>query len=135
MLAVLRQRETWFARHVDMPLGHKTAPIGGSPGEHAGEPKPLLPAEPGEILESRITDLAALAVEAIRVRVQRGEEAVTAVRTVLAALFLTGSGAEEIDQLPGTGEGRDERLSAILADPAALTLLADQVMGIVCGTD
>jgi hypothetical protein len=133
VLDVMRRRPEWFRKHVEGPLGRKVAPIGGSSGELAGDPRPLLVASACEIDEARTTDLAAVAVEAIRAGLRRGEDATATVVTVLTELF-QGTGADEIDRPPGAGSGRDEQLSTLLGDPAALRILVQRVLEIVRGS-
>ncbi|GAA1635845.1 hypothetical protein [Actinoplanes couchii] len=131
VLAVMRRRPGWYEKNIDQPLGRKTAPVGGSPGEQPGEPRPLLAAGPAEILEARIGDLAGLAVLALQERLRRGDDPTFTVVEVLTTLFLGGTGADEIDHGPIGAPASDERVSALLTDPAALSVLVQHVLGIV----
>ncbi|MBL7261130.1 hypothetical protein [Paractinoplanes lichenicola] len=133
VLVAMRERPKWYHDHIEVPLGHKTAPVGGSPGEGAGEPRPLPPGDPGELDDARADDLATVAVEAIRAGLGRGEDAAATVETVLRELFLHGSGADEIGRAPGAGTEREERVSALLDDPVALEILIERVLRIVRG--
>ena len=130
VLVVMRRQPEWYRKHVEDPLGRKSVPVGGSPGEGAGDPKPLVTDGGGE---DRAADLAGLAVEAIRAGLGRGEDATATVVRVLSELFLGGTGADEIDRVPGGGSGRDERVSALLGDPAAVAVLVERVLRIVHG--
>lgn len=135
VLAVMRRRPDWYERNVERPLGRKTTPVAGSPGERAGEPRPLLVLDAAEAGEARFADLAAVAVEAIRAGLNREEDPTVTVVTVLTTLFLDGSGADEIDRAPGggTSASAEDRLSAVLGDPAAVTALVQRVLRIVRG--
>jgi len=133
VLEVMRRQPDWFRRHVEDPLGRKTTPVGGSPGEGAGEPRPLILADPGEIQDARAGDLATTAIEAIRAGLRRGEDPAGTVVRVLTELFLRTTGADEIGQVPGRDSGSEERLSALLDDPAALSLLVQRVLRILRG--
>ncbi len=133
VLAVMRRRPDWFERNIERPLGRKTTPVGGSPGERAGDPRPLLATDPAHVVETRIADLAGIAVLALRDRLRRGDDPTLTVVDVLTTLFLGGTGADEIDHGPGGGPAPDERVSALLADPAALSVLVQHVLGIVRG--
>jgi hypothetical protein len=133
VLAVMRRRPEWFRRHVEAPLERKVTPVGGAPGECAGDPRPLLLIDPGEAHEDMITGLAAVAVEAIRAGLGRGEDATTTVVTVLTKVFVSGTGAEEIARGTGGGPGPAERLSALFGDPAAVSVLVQQIVQIVRG--
>lgn len=135
VLAVMRRRPEWFRDHVRNPLDKKVTPVAGAPGERRDEPRPLLPVEPGETDEDWATDLAAVAVEAIRAGLGRGEDTTSTVVTVLTKLFVSGTGAEEIGRAPGAGSAAAERLSALLGDPATLSVLVQRVLRIVRGLE
>ncbi|MBU2670314.1 hypothetical protein KOI35_43110 [Actinoplanes bogorensis] len=132
VLGVMRRRPDWFHRHVERPLGRKTAPVGGCPGEGPGDPRPLL-ADPGDADEARVRELAAAAVEAIRAGLGRGEDAAAAVETVLSELFLGGTGADQIGRMPGHGEVT-ERVSVLLGDRVAFAALVQRILPIVDGS-
>ncbi|MDY7085317.1 MAG: hypothetical protein SYR96_09450 [Actinomycetota bacterium] len=133
VLVAMRERPKWYHRHIETPLGHKTAPVGGCPGEGVGDPRPLPPGDPGEVEDARVGELATLAVEAIRAGLGRGEDAAATVREVLRRLFLGGTGADEIGLAPGEGSGRAERVSVLLDDAVAFEALVERVLRIVVG--
>jgi hypothetical protein len=128
VLAVLSRRSEWFARHVEQPLGRKPAPVAPPPGDGAGDPRPLVPADQDDTHAVR---LAADALTAIDGRLRSGGNPAAAVIDVLTTLFLGGSGAEELSRPPGVGPAPDERLSALLADPKALAAIVENVLRIV----
>ncbi|MEV6344081.1 hypothetical protein [Actinoplanes sp. NPDC051851] len=131
VLGVMRQRPAWYEAHVERPLGHKTTPVAGNPGDNPGDLRPLGPVEPGEQAEAHIRAAAAAAVEAIADRLARGFDVTRTVETVLRDYFVDGTGADELDRPPRTGAGVDERISALFADPAARDLLTLRVLRIV----
>jgi hypothetical protein len=131
VLAVLGRQTAWFAEHVQRPLGLKTNPTGGAPGDGPHDPRPLVVAEPDEIDRTRVADLASLAVEAVRLGLRRGTDARTVVAEVLGKVFVDGTGAEDIDRVPTGDPGVGERVSALLADPVALSVLVERVLRIV----
>ncbi len=127
VLGVLRRRPAWFDRHVERPLGLKPAPVAPPPGDGAGDPRPLVPADQDD---TYAVLLAADALAAIDGRLRSGGDPAAAVIDVLTTLFLGGSGAEELARPPGTGPASDERLSALLTDQQALAAIVDQVLRI-----
>ncbi|MBB4692270.1 hypothetical protein [Paractinoplanes abujensis] len=133
VLVAMQERPKWYHEHIEIPLGHKVAPVGGCPGEGTGDPRPLPAADPGEQDEARVSDLAAVAVEAIRAGLGRGEDAAATVVRVLGELFLHGSGADEMSRAPGAATFGEERVSALLDDPVALEVLVERVLDIVRG--
>jgi hypothetical protein len=135
VLAVMRRRSAWFRDHVQNPLEKKVAPVGGSPGERPGEPRPLVPVDSGEAGEDWATDLAAVAVAAIQGGLNCGDDPTTTVVTVLSKLFVSGTGAEEIGRAPGAGSTGAELVSALLGDSAARPALVEEVLAIVQGLE
>lgn len=132
VLAVLRGQPTWYAEHVERPLGLKTTPTAGAPGDGPRDPRPLEPADPHDVDRARITGLASIALEAIAGALRRGDDPYAVVVKVLGTLFVGGTGAEEIDRVPTTGElAPDERVSALLGDVVALPGVVERVMRII----
>ncbi|UQU64296.1 hypothetical protein COUCH_35960 [Couchioplanes caeruleus] len=131
VLAVMRRRPDWYADHVERPLGHKPAPVAAPPGDGVTDPRPLRAVDEHDAADAHIAVLAGTAVEAIAAGLNRpGDPAATVVR-VLTSLFLGGTGAEVLDRAPGVGPDSDERLSALLTDPAAVAGIVDRVLPIV----
>jgi hypothetical protein len=75
--------------------------------------------------------LAADALAAIDDRLRSGGDPAAAVIDVLTTLFLGGTGAEELSHPPGSGGAPDERVSALLSDPTALSGIVAQILRIV----
>jgi hypothetical protein len=128
VLGVLSRRTAWFARHVERPLGLKPAPVAAPPGDGAGDPRPLVTTDQQDVYAVL---LAADALAAIDARLRCGGDPVAAVVDVLTTLFLGGSGAEELSRPPGAAGAPDERLSALLSDPAALSGVVERILRIV----
>ena len=129
VLELLRQRPDWYAEHVERPLSHKPVPIAATPGDEVANLRS--PAEQHEIEDRQVTALAWTALEAITEGLRSNRDPTETVIRVLTTLFLGGSGAETISQAPGTGPAHEERVSALLADPAALAGVVDRVLRIV----
>ena len=128
VLAALRRQPGWYAAHVERPLGHKPAPVASEP---ATEP----PTGLDDVEDGHAAVLAWTALEAITAGLAQDREPTETVVEVLSTLFLGGSGAEAIGRAPGAGPADDERISALLADPAALARVVDGVLRIVRETD
>jgi hypothetical protein len=131
VLEVMRRRPDWYQAHVERPLGHKIAPVAAPPGDGLTDPRPLLAATPAEVEDTHVRGLAWTAVEAIRAGINHHHDPTETVVEVLTRLFLGGTAAEEIDRTPAGTSGSDQRLSALLADPAALAGLVEQVLDVV----
>ncbi|HEY0535828.1 MAG TPA: hypothetical protein VGD29_29940 [Actinoplanes sp.] len=131
VLARMRERPDWYAAYVERPLGSKVTPARGAPGDGPRDPRPLTAAEPDEIDRARIADLASVAVEAIRAGLGRGEEPRTVVVRVLSALFVDGTGSDGMDRVPLGAPDAEERMSALLRDGVALSVLVERVLAIV----
>jgi hypothetical protein len=131
VLRAMRHRPAWYAKYIERPLGRKetqTLPAGVAGGP---EPQPLALTEPDARHDAHLTALAATAVAAIEARLGRGEKPRDAVVTVLTAVFGHDSGSAEMDQAPGTAPAGEDRVSALLADPAAIDRIVDIVLGIL----
>ncbi len=131
VLDVMRRRPEWYLAHVERPLGYKIAPVAAPPGDGPADPRPLLPATPDEVDEARIAGVAWAAMEAIRAGLAKRKDATETVVGVLTTLFLEGTGADEIDRVPGSGPGREEHVSALLGDPAARLGIVDRILRVV----
>lgn len=131
VLAVMRKRPAWYLAHVELPLGRKPAPVAASPGDGVDDRRPLRTVDDHDLDDAHVVVLAGLALEAIVTGLRRdGDPAAVVVRT-LRTLFLGGSGAEELGRAPAAGPALDERLSVLLADPAAVDRIVERVLRIV----
>jgi hypothetical protein len=136
VLAAMRHNRPWYEKFVERPLGRKQAPPVPADGTDPdrGQDRPYLAlTQRHESDDARLLELAAMAVAAIEDRLGSGENPVTAVLTVLTIVFGGGTGAEQMDTVPGTVPTEDERLAALLADPDSLSRIVAEVLDIVSG--
>jgi hypothetical protein len=136
VLAAMRTAPAWYEKYVERPLGRKQAPVASPPQTDASspqEPPALLLAPPHEVADVRLLETASEAIDAIAERVRRGEDTHSAVVEVLAVLFGSGTGAEEMDCAPGTQSNVDERMAGLLADRATVDRIAATVLEIIEG--
>jgi hypothetical protein len=130
VLATMRTNPRWYDLYIERPLGHKHAPV--LPVQHGGrEAEHLVPVRRDERTDARLRNLADLAVDAIARRLTAGEEATEAVRTVLGVVFGGGTGADGLGDVPGAGADHDERLEALIADPATVQRVVEAVVDII----
>ncbi|HEV3170214.1 MAG TPA: hypothetical protein VGZ32_07740 [Actinocrinis sp.] len=134
VLAAMRTRPDWHLKYVERPLGHKRAPV------YAGTQSPDDQADQGSVLcfvtarehdESRLDQLAALAVDELERRLADGEDPRACVADVMRRVFAEAGPAWGLDRPPHDGPGHEERVSALLADPAALDRIVAEVLDIV----
>lgn len=126
VLAAMRRRPGWYADYVERPLGSKAAPVAAPPGDEVNDTRPLLPMTPGEIDDTRLTELAGAAVDAITERLRRGGEPRTVVIDVITTVF--GAPTDALDRAPGTGTAWDETVSARLADPRTVDRIVAEAL-------
>lgn len=122
VLRAMNRRPRWYERYVEIPLGHKQAPVattaqlddrGGAPPDADTEHERLL------------TALAHGAVQLIQGRLARGEPARTVVPEVLATVF----GADVGDG--HAGRAYDDRLDRALRDPGERDRILTAVLEIL----
>jgi len=117
VVAAMRRRPKWYDDYVERPLGRKRAPL--LPAPRTGPE--MEPASHEDPADTRLTELAAVAVAAIETRMARGEEPRIVVIDVLTTVF----GAAE------TTSAEDPVVD--LADEASLDRLVATVLAIVAG--
>jgi hypothetical protein len=133
VLAAMRRRPQWFANNVERPLGAKTPPV--APvlvGARAAlNPPGLALVEEHEFGDSRLNELAAAAIEAIRqtLAVDRDIRDVTA--AVVLDLFGQPDLAASLTAPPHSVPDIDEQIPAILADPGRLNRIVQVVLSIL----
>lgn len=134
VIAAMMTHPDWCADYVDRPMGQKRFPLAKSYRDTSDEPAP----DPGRPLmdalaadDARRTELATLAIEAIRARVDRGEDAPAAVLGVISTIFGSGTGSESIDRLPGEDSGDDVQVAFRLADRETVDRLVAVVLKIL----
>ena len=127
VLAVMRaRRPEWYGRYVERPLGRKPLPVAWvdqvEDRQARGGP---------ELQETRLTELAAAAVDAIGAGLAEGHDPSELVPAVLRAHFLDdGSGvATTLDRAPGHGEDdRDRWLAAELDEDHSVARIVTAVL-------
>lgn len=125
VLAAMRGKPKWYDDYVERPLGRKRAPLLPSPRTGIDEnDRPAV----GDPVDTRLVELAAVAVEAIEVRVVRGEEPRLVVIDVLRTVF---GAADGFGPHPGEISDVDERIAVTLADQVSIDRLVAAVMAIV----
>lgn len=134
VLRAMRTRPTWFETYVERPLGRKQAPLlterlGGP--DRLGEPEYVTYYAPDETAEALLTHLAWAAVRALEQRLGRGGDPRETIVEVVGAIFGAGTGAEEIDRVPGTASNARERIASLVLEPEVLARVIDAVQEIV----
>ena len=132
VLTAMRQNPTWYQAFVERPLGHKQAALLASDGtdpDRYHEMSYLALTQRHEFADTRLLELASLAVSAIETRLRAEEDPYTVVVIVLRTVF-QGSGADEMDSVPGAGPSEEERVTALLDDPVALERIVDRILAI-----
>ncbi|MFI5911023.1 hypothetical protein [Dactylosporangium sp. NPDC051541] len=123
VLSVMRKRPGWYCDYVERPLGRKQAPVRAVPAalrDTPGRPERPLPlVERHDIDESYLLDLAALAIDALRRRLRRGEDPRAVVTEVMTLVFGDQTGADELDLIPGTGS-LTTQAAELVADAATV---------------
>jgi hypothetical protein len=123
VLSAMQSRPVWYANHVERPLGRKQPPVVCAAQAEALAPLALVP--DCDLDEARLVALAELALEAMKVRLARGEDQTVAVTAVIHALF--GADTSSTGRTPN-GE---DRLATLLADPAEVDRIVGAVLTII----
>jgi hypothetical protein len=135
VLAAMRTKRDWYDRYIERPLGRKSAPVlpaqRRADDSYDQEPPHLVPAQRHEVDDARLCHLAALAVDAVDERLSHGEDAEIAVVTVLRAVFSSGTGAGDLDRVPGTDPDDAEQVEHLLTDRAAIQRVTKAVVDII----
>lgn len=123
VLRAMRTRPGWFEDSVERPLGRKQAPLlpqrFGGP-ERVGEPEYVTYYTPDETAEALLTHLAWTAVRVLERRLARGDDVRETIVEVVGEVFGAGSGAEEMDRVPGSGGDARERIASLILEPEVL---------------
>ena len=134
VLAAMRQNPAWYEKFIERPLGRKEAPLLASDGSAADpmrERSQLALVQRHEADDALLSALASGAIDAMAVRIARGEDRHLVVVDIIGTVFGSGTGAEHLDQPPGAGSGEDERVRLLLADPDSIDRLVHQVLEIL----
>jgi hypothetical protein len=135
VLSVMRTRPDWYENYVERPLGAKTPPVATAAGDGAAGPPPLVLVEPDELLDARLTALAAVALQTIQRQLRSGMDLGAAVVDVLARVFGPWDPAYEVGDLPHAATTVDERVTALIGDPVKLAQVVRTVEEIVEATN
>jgi hypothetical protein len=130
VLRAMRQRPEWYDRYVERPLGRKEpAPLAVDPADSAHE-SPLLLTSPAMADESRLVELAALAVATIEARIRRGDDLRQAVTEILRDVFGSPTVTGDIGRVPGS-TAVDDVLPVLVTDPAVVDRVVQAMLVIV----
>ncbi|WP_203737647.1 hypothetical protein [Actinoplanes italicus] len=130
VLAVMRRRPDWYQSYVERPLGAKQPPVAAvPPGETV---TPLALVHPDDRVETELEQLAADAVEAIGVRLARGERADEIVAEVIHTVF-GGAVGGTLDRAPHTAADPLADVSGALADMATVNRIVSTALSILSG--
>jgi hypothetical protein len=130
--AVMQRRPQWYASYVEGPLGRKQPPVlPAQRGPEFAEPAPLPLVERHEADDARLRALATVAVDAIAARIERGEAVDAVVVSVLTEAFGGGTGRHDLDRAPDSADGDDDKVPALLTDPAVVDRVTTTVLEII----
>jgi hypothetical protein len=134
VLNAMRTRPAWYQKHVECPLGAKTAPLAPSyayEGSAAAEFPAMAAVPQHEILDARLADLASVALASIEAQLDGdgalGPTVALVIKTVFGHLDL----AAELTASPHDDSAAEERLTALIDDPSELDRIADVVRAIL----
>jgi hypothetical protein len=133
VLAAMRTRPQWYADHVERPLGMKTPPLAPMIAEQGSgaEPPALCLTEPDEMADSRLADLASLALAAIEEQLADDPHDEAAIGQIITCVFgridTSGDFAETADPLGG------RPVEALVSEPAELHRIVQVVRSILGG--
>lgn len=133
VLAVMRTRPDWFECYVERPMGAKEAPVAPAfpKGDGGDSQRPLMLVDSNDVLDAKLTELAALALAAIESQVARGVDLAPAIVDVLSRVFGTADLAREVGALPHGERTVDEQVSELVADPVELARIITAVQEIL----
>ena len=133
VIAAMRTRPKWYSDFIERPLGMKRAPLhrpSHSAPEETGD-SVFLPVTRGEVADSRLIELATVAVAAIAARLARGDDPRTSAVEVVTTVFGERVGAGDLDCRPGEGQSVDDRIVAGLSDQATIDRIVAVALQIV----
>jgi hypothetical protein len=128
VIAAMRTNPRWYADYVERPMGHKQfPPATRRDGTGSAPDHPPAPAGAGAADDARQAELAALAVDVVAARLERGDDPRTAVVEVVETLFGAGTAADVLDRMPGQDGVDHDIITARLADPRTV----DRIVAVV----
>lgn len=131
VLRAMRRRPAWYTDYVERPLGRKRAPVASSPGDAAGDTRPLMAYGPDDADEAGLHELASTAVDAIAAGVRQGSNLEETVVRVVGTVFGAVPGHRGHDRLPHGAPTPDEQVSALLADSRVVDRIVAQALQIL----
>ncbi|GAB3430886.1 hypothetical protein GCM10027436_04410 [Actinophytocola sediminis] len=126
VLTAMRARPKWYADYVERPLGRKRIPL--MPAPRTESPPPIATEETEQ---TRLVELAALAIAAIEARLGRGEEPKVVLVEVLTTVFGADPVVAELDRPAGFSATADEVVGALLTDSSSIDRLVAEVLDIL----
>jgi hypothetical protein len=129
VLAAMRWNRGWYERFIERPLGRKQAPLLATDTTADRAYTPLT--EPNGTENALLSEFAAVAIDAMAARMARGEDSRTVVVDIIRAVFGSGTGAEQMDRLPGAGSAEDESARVTLGDPESVDRIVREVLDIL----
>jgi hypothetical protein len=129
VLAAMRRRPTWFANFVERPLGRKQAPVAirSYPDATMPEPRYVVQATHQDLVEAHVLEVVGAALDAIERRIGQGEDPYAVVSGALTTAFNSGTGVEELDDLPASAADMSAAVARSVADPDTL----DRIVAVV----
>jgi hypothetical protein len=129
VLDAMRRNARWYRMYIERPLGRKQAPV--LPAEASGDDpvrahSHLSFTQPHEAEDALLSELAAAAIDAIADRIARGEDPRTVVEDIVRTVFGAGTGADEMDRVPGAGSA-----GALFADKESVNRIVGRVLAIL----
>jgi len=134
VLRAMRTRPAWFENFVERPLGRKQAPLLPARREdwdRSEDVEYVTHSTADTTVEALLAHLACTAVEVLEQRLRKGDDVREAVIEVVSEVFGAGTGAEEIDRLPGTGSDAQDRIASLILEPDVLDRVIETVLEII----
>jgi len=126
VLRAMREgRPDWYRRHVEVPLGHKQAPVLGA--EAFGDVVGAVDERDDAVL----AELADAALDRIAERVAAGEDAADVVPDVVRRLFVDGDGPAVADLVALGSTWEPAQVADALSDAAAAARIVSTVLAIL----
>jgi hypothetical protein len=135
VLRAMRTNAPWFSSYIERPIGHKQT--GVVPAQRTGaenserEPDHLDLVSADEHTDALLRRLAAVAVNDIADALAAGGDVNAAVVTALTEVFVVGSGADGLAELPGAGTDHAELVERLLANEENVRRIAKTVIEIL----
>lgn len=131
VLAEMRCRPQWYADYIERPLGMKTPPLAPAFGEQGSlaEPPAMTLAQPDEVIDGRLADLASIALIAIEKQLAHDPGDDVALRRILTTVFGWMDVGGDFVQV--TDRVGDRGVAAFIDDPRELPRIIRTVREII----